>query len=103
MKKRLRQWILGLLLLFAVMDVWAFRIPRPSTYSLPWTQSQINKLNDDLENIWNLQNGEFNMDVVESTKSQADNGDFWLIVTGSTTHIQFKANDHVYTITPDGF
>lgn len=81
----------------------AFRIPRPNTYSLPWTRDQINRLNDDLENIWNLQNGEFNFDVVTSVKTRADNGDLYMIKTGSVVRIQFRANNHTYTITPDGY
>lgn len=81
----------------------AFRIPRPNTYSLPWTQDQINRLNDDLENLWNLQNGEFNFDIVTTQKTRAQNGDIWLLKTGTVVRIQVKGADGVFTFTADGY
>ena len=101
-----RYWFLVLLIFvffvkIGVVD--AFRIPRPPVFSLPLNQDQINQLNDTLENMWNLQNGEFNFDVVTAIKTGANNGDLWLLQTGNTTRIQYKWNNTIFTVTPDGY
>lgn len=92
--------VLVVLLLLLCVQVMAFRIPRPPKFSIPWTQDQVNQLNDSLEWIWNLQNGEFNFDIVTTTKSNAGNGDMW-ILTGATAQIQIKVNGNIYTFNPD--
>jgi len=84
--------------IFCAVKLDAFRIARPLLLSHPLNQSQINQLNDTLENLWNLQNGEFNLDIVTTAKTNANNGDFWLIQTGSTVRMQIKANGQVYTL-----
>ena len=81
---------------------YGFRIIRPTPMSMPLTEDQVNELNEFLEDLWNLQNGEYNFDIVTTTKLKAQGGDIWLIQTGSTVYIQYKANGRVYTITPDG-
>lgn len=86
---------IGLLLATNVM---AFRITRPTTFSLPWTQSQINQLNDALEGLWSITNGEISLDIVTVRKEQADAGDIWIIQTGSNSAIQWKSNGHIYTV-----
>lgn len=91
-----------LLSIFFFSNVLAFRVSRPPSFSLPWTQDQINNLNDTLESFWNLQNGEFNLDIVTSAKTNAANGDIWLIQTGSIVRIQYKAINRVFSVTPDG-
>ena len=88
--------------LFCTM-AYGFRINRPALFSEPIDKDQINRLNTYLEDVWNLQNGEFNFDINSSTKTNADNGDMWFIQTGSTVRLQFKANNHIFTITPDGY
>lgn len=80
----------------------AFRIPRPNTFSLPWTEEQMQQHNEAHEDLWNLQNGEFNLDIVTTSKTNALNGDFWLIQTGATVRLQYKGNGIVWTISPDG-
>ena len=80
-----------------------FRINRPPLLSEPLDQEQINKINSYLEDVWNLQNGEFNFDIKTTTKTNADNGDLWFIQTGAVIRIQYKANDHIFTLTPDGY
>lgn len=89
--------IIFLLLGVLVFQTVAFRIARPPKISLPLTSSQVNKLNDYLENLWQLQQGEFNLDIVSTTKSNAGNGDFW-IYTGTTAAIEYKANGTIYRI-----
>jgi len=90
--------LLAVLFILATTSVFAFRIPSPPLLTHPLNQNQINQLNDTLRNIWNLQNGEFNLDIVTTTKSNANNGDFWLIQTGAVVRMQFKALDRVFTI-----
>jgi len=94
------KWVALLLILLIATTVFAFRIPRPPLLSHPLDQQQINQLNDSLENIWNLQNGEFNLDIVTTTKSGADEGDFWIFNDGGTYKLEFFAGGSVRTITP---
>lgn len=91
-----------ILLLMTVLTATAFRIVRPPQISLPLDRDQVNQLNNFTEDVWNLQNGEFNFDISTTVKTNADNGDMWFIITGGTVRLQFKANNHVWTISPDG-
>lgn len=97
------KWVFFIIILLTVTTVGAFRIPRPLLLSHPLDQAQINTLNDALENLWNLQNGEFNLDTVSTAKTQADVGDIWLIQTGAVVRLQYNGGGHVFTLTPDGF
>jgi len=90
------------LLLLITCTADAFRIPRPNRYSLPLTQDQINQINDDLDNIWQLSNGEFNLDEETTAKTQAENGDFWILATPITSKIQFRSEDTVFTVCNEG-
>lgn len=92
-----------LFVIFMASPVYAYRIPRPDILQFPLTEDQIKQHNEAHEDLWNLQNGEFNFDIVTTSKTNADNGDFWFIQTGNTVYIQFKANNHIFTISPDGF
>lgn len=92
-------WLV-ILIISISLNVYAFRIARPPTLSLPLTEDQVNKLNRYLEDVWHLQQGEFNFDVVTTAKNGANNGDIWILMTGAVGSIQFKANDTIYRITP---
>lgn len=76
----------------------AFRISKPAVYKLPWDDSQVNNLNDTLDKLFQLVQGEFSLDIVETSKTRSDNGDFWLISTGLQTRLQFKAQDRIWTV-----
>lgn len=92
-------WVIIFLVLWGLtVGAEAYRIGKPQVFSLPWSQDQMNGLNDTLDRIWNLQQGEFNFDIVAVSKTKADNGDMWFIQTGPNVRLQFKANDRVYTI-----
>lgn len=80
--------------------VYSFRVNRPPTLTEPLTRDQITQLNDFLEAVWYMQNGRFNFDIVTTTKTNAKNGSIWILQTGSTSQIQWKANDSIYTISP---
>lgn len=96
----MRNWFIGLFIITLAHQVYAYRIPRPPILRLPLTQDQISKLNDTLEDIWNLQNGEFNLDIVTSSKTNAANGDIWILNDSGTYKLEFKAGGSVHTITP---
>jgi len=97
----MRYFLTFLLILFLSGTALAFRIPRPSTFSEPLDRDQINKLNTVLNNLWNLTNGEYNLDIVTTSKTQADNGDVWIINDGGTFKLEFQAGDSVRSITVD--
>src|SRR3990167_9344521 len=99
----MRQTLIFLFLIFLSAGVaWSFRIARPPVFTLPWTDSQMTQLNDYHASLWNLQNGEFNLDVVTTPKTGAQNGDIWILMTGITSTIQWKSNNIVYGIRADG-
>ena len=76
---------------------------RPILFSHPIDENQVNNLNNSLQSIWYITNGRQNLDIVTTTKTNADNGDIWIIATGNVSRIQFKSGGHIYTITPDGW
>lgn len=91
-----------ILVLLVIVSV-GFRMSRPDTFSAPLDKTQINKLNEALEDLFYLQQGEYNFDVETTPKYNADNGSQWFIETGNVTRLQFTNNDSVYTITPDAY
>lgn len=100
----MRKWVwIGVIVVFLGGVAWGYRIPRPPTFTLPWTAAQVNQLNAVLQNLWKLQNGEFNLDIVTTSKTNAGNGDFWIVQTGATCYFQYKANNTVFTLTPTGY
>jgi len=78
----------------------AFRMSRPPTLSHPIDQEQVNQLNASLDDIFNLSNGRFNLDIVTTTKTNASDGDIWILNDSGTYKLEFKAGDAVRTITP---
>ena len=95
----MRKIALALCFLLCVTNVVAFRISRPPKLTKKLDGNQLNQLNDFLENMWNLQQGEFNFDIVSSSKTNADNGDMWML-TPSIAEIQYKVDDAIFTLSP---
>lgn len=91
-----------LIVLFSSL-AYALRISKPYTFSLPWTEEQMSRLNAALTDLWNITNGKYNLDIVTTPKTDARNGDMWLIYTSPVTRIQYKSAGLIYTITPDGY
>uniref|UniRef100_A0A6M3L4Z6 Uncharacterized protein n=1 Tax=viral metagenome TaxID=1070528 RepID=A0A6M3L4Z6_9ZZZZ len=87
-----------LLLIANISQAW--RMARPVTLTYPLDERQVRRLNTILQELWNITNGRINVDIVTTSRTVADNGDIWLIQTGGTVYIQYKANDHIYTIGP---
>ena len=73
------------------------RVNRPYTLSYPITEEQVSQLNRYLEDIWNIQNGRFELDVVTTPKNNARNGEVWMIQTGATVRLQWKGNGTIFT------
>lgn len=91
------KWLPFILLIFVSTSAYALRIQRPPVLSHPITEEQVAELNKFLDNIWNIQNGRFELDVVTAPKTGARNGEVWLIQTGANVRIQWKAQGIIYT------
>ena len=91
------------LLIIVFLTTTGFRVLRPPTLSHPLDEEQVKKLNDYLEDIWNLQNGEFNFDNVTTPKTNANNGDLWFVTTGAITTIQYRADGVIFNVVPTGY
>jgi hypothetical protein len=96
----LNKILLILLLISFTGNVYAFRITRPKTFELPWNNEQIKDLNDKMNELFVMQQGRFELDVVTTTKTNAANGEIWIFNDAGTYKLQFKAGDSVRTITP---
>lgn len=86
--------------IFLATTVLAYRMSRPPTFSYPMDKEQINQLNASLEDIFNLTNGKFNLDIVTESKLGAKNGDIWIFNDSGTYRLQYKAGDIIRTLTP---
>ena len=88
-----------LLVLLTGMNAWALRASRPLMLSYPVNQDQISQLNKYLEDIWNMQSGRFELDIVTTSKSSSKNGEIWIYNNAGTYSIQVKAGDVVRSVT----
>ena len=89
-----------LLLCLIVTPVFGLRMTRPTVFKLPWTDAQLTDLNNILEELFNMQKGRYELDIVTTTKSNANNGEAWIFNDSGTYKLQFMAGDAVKTITP---
>lgn len=83
--------------LFIATNVLALRANRPPKLSFPVKEDEIKELNRFLESSWFVDNGRYELDVVTTPKTDARNGELWIIQTGITCKLQWKANDIVWT------
>lgn len=81
----------------------AFRMDKPTTFTYPLDEKQIDEMNDLFTLIWHIQNGRVSLDVSSTQRTSPDNGDIWLTQTGNTVYINYRANNHTFTVTPNGF
>jgi len=96
----MKKIIIALVILNIATIGYALRASRPPVLTMPLTQDQLTQLNVYLNDLWNMQNGRFELDVVTSTKSSAKNGEIWVFNDSGTYKLQFKAGGSVRTITP---
>lgn len=85
-----------IIVLLIATNIYAYRISRPVTLKYPITEEQVSQLNKYLEELWLIQNGRQELDVVTTTKSSAKEGEIWIILTGATSQIQWKAGGDVH-------
>ncbi len=89
-----------IIVLLVATTVWGLRVPQPPRFEYPFTEEQVEELNDFIENMTNMQEGRVELDIVTTTKSNANNGEIWILNDSGTYKLEFKANDVVNTITP---
>ena len=86
--------------LLIATNVYALRTLRPLILSSPMTEEQISQLNEFLESVFLMQQGRYELDIVTTTKTNAKNGEMWILNDSGTYKLEFKAGDDVRTITP---
>jgi hypothetical protein len=97
-------FLIALLIFFTLAENSnALRMRQPIGFKLPWTAEQIIELNDSLKQLQEIQAGRYELDIATSAKTNERNGVVWVVQTGGVVALQFKAIDHVYTFTPDGY
>ena len=78
---------------------YALRVSKPLTLTYPITEEQVSQLNKYLEEIWLIQNGRFEIDVVTSPKTNAKTGEIWIYNNSGTYSLQVKAGGNVRSAT----
>ena len=99
----MRYVIVIIAVMILATNLYAFRMQKPFTFTHPLDAGQIEKLNALALDIWNITNGRQNFDTVTVAKTRPDNGELYILTTGSTARIIFRSGDQNFTITPDGF
>ena len=72
---------------------------RPVEFKLPWNDSQVKELNNTLTDVFNVQYGRFELDIVTTTKTNAANGEIWILNNSGTYSLQVKAGGSVRSVT----
>ena len=93
----MNKWVWIFIILFLCREVYALRVNQAPRLSNPPTQEEISVLNKFLADIWNITNGRYQLDVVTTPKTNAKNGELWVIFTSPTGRLQWKANDTIFT------
>lgn len=93
----MRKLLIVLIVLNIATMAYALRASRPLTLTMPLTQDQLTQLNVYLNDIWNMQSGRFELDIVTTSKSGAKNGEIWIKNTGGTYYLEVKAGGAVRT------
>ena len=86
----------------------ARRISRPDTFKLPWTEEQVTNISTTLEDIFAMQKGRYEMDIVSTTKTKPNDGEIWITtgivaavsLTGQIAEINYRANDTNFVLSP---
>jgi len=78
---------------------WSLRVSLPPVLSNPIDDKQISNLNKYLKDMWDMQSGRFELDVVTSTKTNAKNGEIWIFNDSGTYKLQVKAGGTVRSVT----
>jgi hypothetical protein len=104
------RWIyVSLIILLLAVPAQARRISRPDSFKLPWTEEQVTDISNTLEDIFNMQKGRYEHDIVSTTKSNPNDGEMWITtgivgavaLTGQIAEVDFRAGGVNYTLSPD--
>lgn len=96
MKKIIFTLILILSLICSVS--YALRLSSPPKLNLPLTTDDITQINNYLEDLWNLTNGRFSLDIVSTDPTNPKNGDVWILESGSTHRLKWRAGNATYYV-----
>ena len=103
------RWIyVSLICLLLASPVEARRISRPDVYKLPWSDEQITNLNNIQEDIFQMQKGRYESDIVSTTKSSPNNGEMWITtgivagvaLTGQIAEVNYRTGDENFVLSP---
>lgn len=89
MCNRIAGLIIGLIL-GLVVSVYAYRAPKPAKIT-KFDEAALTQLNTDLENLWNLSNGRYSINIVTSNPDgnlKGDVGDMVLFNNGGTFYLE---------------
>ena len=96
--KIFRGIIIGLILALS-LEVYAFRTSSPPVLTDLTNPNQITQLNNFLEQIWNITNGRYTVEVRSADPTNIDNGDLWILESGSTHQLKWRAGGVTYAVT----
>jgi len=77
---------------------YAFRASKPPVFTKLDDPVQLTNLNNTLEDLWNITNGRISIDI-RASDGNVDNGDIWIIDSGSTHQLRWRAGDVTYSVT----
>ena len=93
----MRKIVIAFVILNIATIGYALRASRPPVLTMPLTQDQLTQLNVYLNDLWYMQTGRIELDIVTTSKSGARNGEVWIKNTAGTYYLEFKAGDAVRT------
>lgn len=96
--------LIFILILCSIFEhsAYALRVNRPPKISTPMTEDETSQLNRFLEDSWNIQNGRVELDNTGTAKTNAKNGEMWVLDTSVTSKLQFKSDGSVFTVCNEG-
>ena len=102
-KKFIIGFIIGIILVTTV-NVYSFRVIKPPKLNYPLDVTQVAKLNQVIEGLWDVNTGRYTLEVITSvpTSTNANEGDIRVYYSGSTYRIYFFADGGWRYINADG-
>ncbi len=97
----MKKLLILILMLLMSQSAIAWRMNKPLTLTHPMDERQVRRLNDVLNDLWNITNGRINLNIVTTTPTTVDNGDIWLFDDSGTMKIQARISGTTYSWTSD--
>lgn len=95
----MKRFICGLIIgVMLSSSVYAFRIGKPPRFTKLDDPVQLTQLNNVLEDLWLITNGRISLDT-RTTDGNVDNGDIWILESGSTHQLKWRAGGITYAVT----